>query len=369
MSDWAALRREFPALSHWTFLNTATYGQTPRCAVAAMDEHLARRDRTACHDFLDWFDDADQVRARLGALIGCSADDIAFLATASQALSLLIAGIDWMPGDQVITLEHEFPNNQYYPSLLAGRGVEFIETTWESFYDSLTPRTRLAVVSSVNYTTGLRLPLAELACELDRRGILFYVDGTQSVGALRMDVSSFRPAMMAVDAYKWMLTPNGAGFVYVDPIVRMWLKPQVIGWRSHHDWRSVDRLHQGAPEFSSKAERYEGGMLPFPQIYALDAVVRLIADIGAAAIEERVLYLADCCAAMLTDLGATVVAPGSQIVSARLPAVDASLVARTLRERGVLVSARHGLLRVSPHFYNHESEIDRLRNELVAVLH
>ena len=83
-----------------------------------------------------------------------------------------------------------------------------------------------------------------------RSGILFYVDGTQSVGALRMDVSAFEPSMMAVDAYKWMLTPNGAGFAYVHPRVCQWLPPSVIGWRSHHEWRSVDSLHTGAPEFS-----------------------------------------------------------------------------------------------------------------------
>jgi selenocysteine lyase/cysteine desulfurase len=130
----------------------------------------------------------------------------------------------------------------------------------------------------------------------------------------------------------------------------------------------VDRLHQGAPEFSSKAERYEGGMLPFPQIYALDAVVGLIAAIGPRVIEERVLELAAGCSAMLEGLGAKVVTPGSQIVSARLPGADASAVARTLRERRVLVSARHGLLRVSPHFYNDGSDIDRLQEELTRVL-
>ena len=71
--------------------------------------------------------------------------------------------------------------------------------------------------------------------------------------------------MMAVDAYKWMLTPNGAGFVYVSKETREWLKPANIGWRSHWDWRSVDNLHHGAPRFSDQAEKYEGNPVFRPE--------------------------------------------------------------------------------------------------------
>ncbi len=369
-ADWSALRAEFPALAsrERTYLNTATYGQTPRAAVAAMEAHLARRDERACADFLSWFDDADALRSDIGLLIGCEARDVTFLPTASAALSLLMAGIDWQAGDRVVTLQNEFPNNVYYPALLGeDRGVEFVETDWDGFYAALTPRTRLVALSTVSYITGFRAPLAEIARELDRRGILFYVDGTQSVGALRMNVQEFAPAMMAVDAYKWMLTPNGAGFAYVHPRVRQWLKPVVVGWRSHWDWRAVDNLHMGAPEFSETAERYEGGMLPFPLLYAMHAVVRLMLDAGPAAIEQRVMTLADDLRARLRRAGADVLHEGAPIVAARGFA-DASALARQLREAGVLVSARHGNLRVSTHFYNDAADLDRFERVLRACL-
>ena len=83
---WEALRSEFPALSRYTFLNTATYGQTPRAAYEAVNQHFARRDERACMDFLEWFDDVDAIRSRLGLLIGCKGDDITFLLTAGTAL-------------------------------------------------------------------------------------------------------------------------------------------------------------------------------------------------------------------------------------------------------------------------------------------
>ncbi len=366
--DWGGVRKQFPALNAWTYLNTATYGQTPACASEAIAKHLARRDELACSDFLSWFDDADAIRRDVGRLIGCAGEDVAFLATASQALSLLIGGIDWKIGDRVITLTGEFPNNSYYPMLLADRGVEFVETSWEGLPAWIDERTRLVALSSVSYVTGFRANCEELSKRLEGTRALLYVDGTQSVGALRMDLALLRPAMMAVDAYKWMLTPNGAGFVYVDPEVRRWLKPSVIGWRSHHDWRSVDRLHHGAPEFSHAAERYEGGMLPFPALYAMGSVVRMMLDLGVEAIEQRVLSLAARCRALMEGLGAQVAAPDSAVVSGKWEGRDASALARTLREERVLVSARHGYLRVSTHFYNNEEDLERLEELLRRIL-
>lgn len=363
--DWGRLREEFPALAQWTFLNTATYGQTPQRAYGAVEAHFRRRDELACGDFLTWFDDADRIRGLLGKLVNCAAEDIAFLPTTALALSLLLGGIEWKRGDRVVTLTHEFPTNIYGPALLAERGVEFVEVPWEEFWGAIShASTRLVALSTVSYSTGFRPPLEEIAEACRRRGILLYVDGTQSVGALRIDVARIQPAMLAVDAYKWMLTPNGAGFVYVSPETRAWLKPQAIGWRSHWDWRSVDQLHHGAPQFSPHAERYEGAMLPFPMLYALGAVTELLLEVGLEAIEQRVLALAGLLRRELRGLGAEVDEQASPIVTARWAGRDARALARELRERRILVSARHGRLRVSPHFYNNESDLETLLRAL-----
>src|SRR5206468_4588657 len=145
---------------------------------------------------------------------------IAFIPNASTALSMLFGGLDWKQGDQIVTLQDEFPNHYYYASHMRHRGVELVETPFGSLYDAVTPRTRVVAISSVNYSTGFRAPLAEIATFLKRRGVLLYLDGTQSVGALEMDISSIPPDMFAVDGYKWLLSPNGAGFCYVSPELR-----------------------------------------------------------------------------------------------------------------------------------------------------
>jgi cysteine desulfurase / selenocysteine lyase len=366
--DWAAVRREFPALEHWTYLNTATFGQLPQRATEAVARHFAHRDELACWDFLAWYDDADRLRAKIGRLIGGAHSDIAFVPNASTALSLLLAGLDWQSGDRVVTLEHEFPNNLYAPGVLERFGVEMIACAWERFYETVNARTRLVVLSSVNYNTGFAPPLEELADFLRSRGILLYIDGTQSVGALRFDVRRIQPDMLAVHGYKWLLSPNGAGFFYIAPQLRERLQPNVVGWRSHRDWRNVDNLHHGVPELSDTAERYEGGFLAFALLYAMEASVDLILEIGPEAIEQRVLELAAAARGILRELGASAADNNSQIVAARFENRDVSALARALKEQRVLVAARRGQLRVSPHLYNNEQDLEVLERALRALL-
>ena len=192
------MRAEFPALANWTYLNSATYGQLPKRSVQAAADHFAHRDALACTDFLSWFDDMDDIRSSISRLINCEPADIAFINNAATALSLLIGGIEWKAGDQVLSLEREFPNNLYWPSLLASQGVEFLEVPYSELLANLTDRTRLVLISAVNYSTGFRVPVEELGRALRERGILYYVDGTQSLGALRFDVQSVKPDMFAV---------------------------------------------------------------------------------------------------------------------------------------------------------------------------
>lgn len=372
-ADWQSIRAEFPALARWTFLNTATYGQLPKRAVKAIERHLERRDELACADFLEWFDDADGIRGLIARLIHAEAGDIAFIPNAATALGLLLTGLDWRPGDRVVTLKDEFPNNLYHPALLKQIGVEVVEAAWPEFYDAITPATRLVALSEVNYTNGFRAPLAEIARFLREREVLLYVDGTQSIGALQFNVREVQPDLLAVHGYKWLLCPNGAGFMYVAPGLRQRLEPTVIGWRSHREWRRVDNLHHGAPVFKSEAEKYEGGMLTFPVIYPMGASVEMILEIGAAAIEQRVLELAERVRTVFRNLGAKLPSDESPhfvspIVAGRLEGKDASRIARELHNRRILVSARHGNLRVSTHFYNNEEDIDKLETGLRSLV-
>lgn len=356
MPDWKAVRALFPALRGCAYLNTATFGQLSTRSAEAVAAHFERRNRTACTDFLSWFDDHDRLREKIARLIHAEPDDIAFFQNASAALAVLMHGIRWREGDQVLTLEHEFPNQIYAPLF---PGLELIEAPPERLLESFTPRTRLVAVSAVNYTTGYRARLGDLSRECRRRGVPLFVDGTQSCGALEFDFAGVQPDMLAVNCYKWMLAPNGVAFAAVHPRLRAQLPPLAIGWRSHRDWRNVHHLWHGKPELKDSAEKYEGGMLPSALLYALEASVDLMLELTPRAIERRVLGLAAQVRALFPHAPPH---PDSPIVA--VPVEDAPAVAARLREQRVLVSARHGLLRVSTHFYNDEEDIEALAGAL-----
>jgi selenocysteine lyase/cysteine desulfurase len=248
---------------------------------------------------------------------------------------------------------------------LGAKGVELMESDG---IESLPERTRAVVMSSVSYTTGRRpdlVRIVKLAHEMDA---LVYIDGTQSVGALQFDVREVQPDFFAVNSYKWLLGPNGASFFYVSPELRRTLEPSVIGWRSDSNWRSVDSLSKGAPRFSDRAERYEGGMLNFPSLYAMAESIRMNLEIGPDVIERRVLELAGATAEMLRRLGATIQHENTNIVAAHWPGRDVSGLSKQLCEQRIVVAARHGNLRVSPHFYNDEPDVERLEAAVRAIV-
>ena len=362
------LRDQYPALARYTYLNTATYAALSLRSRAAMVAHLDRRDELACSDFLSWFDDMDRLRGKLGRLVGARGTDIAFVSSASVAISQLLNGMSWEPGDEIVTLENEFPNQLYFPALLAGRGVKFIESSWANLQENITARTRLIAVSQVSYSTGFRPPLETL----DRRDALLYVDATQCLGALTFDWAAIKPDMLAVNGYKWMLAPNGAAFFAITPELRARLQPQVVGWRSHFDWRNVNDLHAGAPVFAEAAERYEGGMVDFPSLYALEAAVDTLIELGPQAVETYVLNLTETLRRAIRAI------PGTRLYSDEFPATApspitsvhfadrdvAALSARLKTDHKILTSARCGRLRLSLHFYNDENDIDRLLSVL-----
>lgn len=324
-------------------------------------------------DFLDWFGSVDGIREEVALLFSANADDVAFIPHTACALSLLVNGIDWRDGDEVVTFEEEFPNQIYAAALLEDRGVRLVRARLDEWEASISGRTRLVAVSQTNYATGMEAPVEEMAAKLRRLGALLYLDGTQTAGVRRFDFGASEPDLYAVNAYKWMNSPTGSGFMLVPARTRAWLAPSTVGWRSHHDWRNVNHLHDGKPVFSDTAERYEGGMLPFMNLFAMQEAIRLLSEVGVVAAEERALRLAGLVRGELRAVGAELLGDenpraNGHIVAARLPGANPGSVARQMESDDVMVSARSGFLRISPHYYNDESDIERFATALRKAL-
>jgi len=336
-SAFENVREQFSVLEHWRYLNAATFGPVPRCAADASAAYFAHRDETACLDFLSWFDRLDAIRDRAAAWIGAERDDIAFVPSAGVGLSWVLHGLDWRPGDRILGLEDEFPNNLYAPGSLADKGVDVdLAPAGEAFdpdefVSRIDERTRLVLISALNYASGFRPPLARIGQACRQAGALFLVDATQGIAAIPLEVDAIRADLLLVHAYKWLCSPPGSGFLYVRPAARERIRPTVYSWRSHADWRNVDQLHHGAPELPEEAVRYEGGIQNFSGLFAMGAVLELLDGLGREAVLARVAELTALARTTLSEAGADV--PGitnplfdSPIVTARFPGLDDGLL-------------------------------------------
>lgn len=377
-TDWGAVRALFPACQLWTHLNSAAFGPVPSTAVAAMNRHFADVGESASLNFMSWFDRLDSIRAKIGRLIGADAADIGFCPNAGTALSWFLNGIQWSRGDEVVAIDHEFPNNLYAPLLLDRVNVKFRPLPGpdgpidpDFILDALGPNTKLVLMSSVNYSNGLRAPLESLGPELRSRDVLFCVDATQSVGVLQHDLHATPVDFLFAHAYKWMLSPPGTGFFYAPKSTRERMAPTVVSWRSHKGWRNHEELHHGRPEPTEEAMRYEGGVQSFPLLFALEASIDLILECGPRAIESRALGLASECRDIFRSHGMSLLSPresGSEsaIVTASSPGRDVVELCRALEKKRIAVSARKGNLRASLHFFNNRDDLHRLSDALAA---
>jgi len=306
------------------------------------------------------------VRNDIAQLLDCNSSDIAFLPNVSSAVNLVAGGLDWKPGDNVVITCDQFPANVYPWMFLQSVGVEIRFADWHAFgfTDSIRrvvdKRTKVVAVSWVEYFSGHRHSLEDVGFLCKKQGIIYLVDAIQGLGALPFK-NDAGADVIAVGGQKWLLGPDGQGVAYFNPGVLDMLKPSVFSWRSIEDFMNLDSYRL---ELKPGAQRFEAGTPNWAGIFGLGAGVKIILDIGLGNIARQIENLTTKLMAELQELPVEVITPAAWmqragIVSFRPLAMRAEDLQIELLSRGIVCSARRGALRVSPHFYNTEAEIDK----------
>jgi selenocysteine lyase/cysteine desulfurase len=358
-------RALFPVTRNVVYFNHAAVGPLSTRAFEAMHWHARdQRDFGAAH-WKEWYSEDTRLRDAVGRMIGATADEIAILKNTSEGLAFVAEGYPWKEGDNVVTTALEFTSNHTPWKRLEDRGVECRVArlpTVEEIDRCVDARTRVVTVSSVAFHNGFTADLPAIGELCAARGVLFCVDAIQSIGALPIDVRRSKIAFLAADGHKWMCGPEGCAIFFVAAEHRDRLKVMELGWTN------VTRggLFIGVdPNLVANARRFEGGSLNTNGVYGLRAAVELLLEIGIDAIGAEVRRLAERLAGRLEEIGWRVASPrpaASGIVGATPPGVEPSLLRwhRTLEEKGVITAPREGMIRFSPHFYNDDSEIERV---------
>lgn len=384
MTETAALdvdrfRSEIPVAEHWTYLNHAAIGPMTRTGAERMGALARLVAETGDRRWPERADEGERVRRQVARLLGArEPHEVAFVGNTSEGLSAVAWGVDWHPGDNVVGPEPEFPANVYPWLSLTPLGVEYRRVPEREgrvepadLLAAMDGRTRVVAVSWVQYASGHRVDLEPLAAACRDAGALLVVDAIQGVGALTFDVERAGVDACAVAAHKWLLGPEGLGVLYVSDRVIERLRSTRHGWRSvasRFGWTEID------PTPADGALRFEAGTLNFAGMHALGASVDLLLALGPVRIEERVVALADRVARGLAERGFRLAEPRrsprevSGIVAGTHPERGSAELTKELTQRGIVVSHRAGRLRVAPHGYNTDEEIDRLLAALDELL-
>lgn len=367
---------EFPSKKFSIQFNHAAVCPLPARAGAALAAYAENLTTRGALDWKDWPRKADEVRALAARLIGSSdavggAGSISIVPNTTWGLNLVASGFPFQAGDSVVTTASEFPANLAPWVALRERGVEVRRVptrdgafTAEEVAAACDGTTRLVSVSLVAFHTGFRAPAEEIAAFCRARGIVFGLDGIQAVGAQRVDVAGWGVDFLSADGHKWMLGPEGAGVLFTSPGLRERLTPPA-GWTNLDRASPTDYRVPEALRFRADGVRFEPGALPTPGLYALAASLGLLLEIGLPEIEARIARTLAVLVDGLPEIGFTPVLfggpPRSGILAARPPAgKDARLCQKRAAEENVVISAREGFVRFSPHVGNDEEEAERV---------
>jgi selenocysteine lyase/cysteine desulfurase len=348
------------------------YSQAARRATALIEEQTLN----GGSHFMDFYEPilAD-FKEQAGLLLQTPAENIAAVRNTSEALSMIANGYPFEPGDEIITFEHEYPAN-FYPWLIQERrGVKVRQipnlparedidpglvgiVPYEAIEQLITPRTRIVALSHVQFTSGYAIDLARIGALCKARGIDFIVDVAQSLGSMPVFPESMHISALASAGWKWMLGPMGIGVFYTSPAFREKLAPVIIGAETMT--QGFDYLDHGwKPHLTAK--RFEYSTSAITHVAALATCLEQNHNhYGIAAIFGEIQRLQDV---FLAHFDHPQIKPlvfegphRSGILS--LAAPEAGKYSQALAAKGIQTTARGGFLRIAPHFYNTDMEME-----------
>lgn len=361
---------EFPLDESLIYLNHAAVAPWPRCAAEAVKRFAEENATQGATHYPRWLKVEQELRTLLAWLLNApSAADIALVKNTSEALSIVAYGLEWRPGDNVVSIAQEFPSNRIVWESLVKYGVDL---RLADVYASDDPEaqmfalcdghTRLLSVSSVQYARGMRMDLERISSFCRANDILLCVDAIQSLGALPFDLQRTPADFVMADGHKWMLGPEGLGVFYCRAELREQLTLRQYGWHMVEQRGDYDRTDW---QPASTATRFECGSPNMLGIYGLHASLSLLQEIGLDEIAKGVLRHAALVIEQVEKrdrlelLSPPDPSRRSGIVTFSMEGLDVKALHAYLMANGVICAQRGGGIRFSPHFYTGPERIQQ----------
>lgn len=371
----SALRELFPITKRFTYLNHAAVSSLPLPTLQAVEAQIRDVHENGSVNFQDWLSTKEEARRLLAGLLAARPEQIAFMRNTSDALSTVANGLAWRKGDNVVTFRGEFPSNIYpWLRLREAFGVEVRmceehggRIDFDELASLVDQNTRVVTISHVQYASGFRMDLERLGRLARRHNALLVVDVIQALGVIPTNVDAELIDVAAGASHKWLMAPEGVGYLYLSDRARERIQPTLVGWVSVPEPEDFQNYEQGWKE---GALAWETGTGAAALIYGLTASLELLTGVGAPTIGSYLEALTDQLCEGLRSRSYEVVSSRakeekSQIVCIRHPGgISAMALYVHLKNQKIITAPRGGRLRIAPHLYNTREEIDHLIDAL-----
>lgn len=360
------VRKNHPVIDSYTYVNHAATSPISLSVCEAMFD-ASKLHMTSPQEVVDLsYPIYDEGRDLAAELVSAPKDRIAYIQNTSHGISLIAQGMDWKQGDNLVLPELEFPSNLLPWLVLESKGVEIRKVpaidgrlTAESLSQYVDNRTKLVAVSHVQFYNGYRVDLAAFAEVCHKQNALLVVDGTQSAGAMVLNMEKTGVDVVVASAHKWMMGPMGVGFAAFSENAFHRISVAVPGWLSVNDPYQFKR----ELDFVPTGRRFEPGTENGAGIFGLTERLRNFKQIPVTFIEQRIFSLLDEFADKIKAKGYRVTSTmkpseRSGIFTFYHPEIATEVLFAELSAANVKTSIRNGCIRISPHFYNSEQEMD-----------
>lgn len=371
--NWEDWRAEFPILARTTYLNSCSLGALSHRAerrIAQFHEEWHSLGASAWYEI--WLGRLAELRGRVAGMLNAEEREIALASSVSAALTVIGSALDYRHRPRVVIGALDFPTLAY--QWLARRDVEVVIVESDDgatidpqrFADAVDNRTVLLATSHVYYTTGAIQDMRALADIAHANDALFLVDAYQSAGQVPCDVRAVDADIFIAGPLKWLMGGPGLSYLYVRDALIQHLEPQCAGWFGARDQFEFDTAHF---EFRDDARRFELGTPALPTVHAALGGQEIVDEIGLQQIRARNAGLTELLIERAQHAGFRVrcaPTPAQRSAIVMIAHDDPAAAVDFLAARDIIVDHRPGFVRVSPHFYNTEEEIERFTHELAA---
>ena len=379
--ELSAYRDEFPVLERKAYLISASLGPISRRAQSYLNEYMEAWASKGAPDHV-WeehvFPRMRSVKATFAGMVGADPDEVSITTNVSLALSTITSCMDFSgERNKLVLSELDFPTDGHVFLAQKPRGADvvFLESPdgltvpLESYEQAIDDRTALVCINRVLYRSS-SLVDAKAICDMARRaGAWSVVDDFHGAGIVPVDVHDLGCDFYTTGVLKWLCGGPGLTFLYARRDLLPFLEPAVTGWFATAEPFSFDLAHLN---YHPTARRLEHGTPPAPVAFIAQGGLDVITEVGPARIRERMGELSDRVIAGADELGLEVRTLRDRDARGGLVNVkvgdEARKVCHALLDRDVCTDYRGDGLRISPHFFNTEEDVDRLFRELREIL-